>query len=574
MLNINFILINFLDEWISVDPSSMQIDNFKFPNIEDYNFAVCLIEDKNGNKGIALLSGKIVKKINDGSLWSNNPSNILTFRMNEHDIAKFPPKTEIIFKNYAENISKHRATFLSSICSDSGVCIALGKQTKRISKHFKGFVNFEYVISPVKIIGRGANGFIKSITYERDGYTANAILKSSNSPYSNNLLFEYIVGQYINKKCLVFPCFIETYGWYQYKTYEDWSYMKNTQEVSAKELKDSLEIGEVALKKYINSGKWQKICYEDKTQKDSKIKDCTELDYLLKVACAKSQYLSILIQSINNTKNIHSMITLPSEDADFNFPSKDLLNVLYQIYMPLATLSETFTHYDLHSWNVLIYEPVSGKYIDYKYVLDDGSIVEFKCRYIAKIIDYGTAFFKDDSNTEISGSSKSIYETICKNIPECNDGPGDYCGKDKGFATFGDKNFVSEYSVDSCVRNRTHDLLLLYRIKKELKRPSWSDKVSNPFLQNIFDNLEYGNEVSLEADKLETGVSAYEFGSVEKLSDDIFPERINNVIDAHNALKRAVSQCKIQNDLDHQALTSFGSLTIYQSGRPMKFIQN
>ena len=43
---------------------------------------------------------------------------------------------------------------------------------------------------------------------------------------------------------------------------------------------------------------------------------------------------------------------------------------------------------------------------------------------------------------------------------------------------------------------------------------------------------------------------------------------------AHNALKRAVSQCKIQNDLDHQALTSFGSLTIYQSGRPMKFIQN
>lgn len=189
----------------------MQIDNFKFPNIEDYNFAVCLIEDKNGNKGIALLSGKIVKQINDGSLWSNNPSNILTFRMNEHDIAKFPPATEQIFKNYADNISKHRAAFLKSICSDSGVCIALGKQTKRISKHFKGFVNLEYVISPVKTIGRGGHSFIKSITYERDGYTANAILKSSNRPYSDNLLFEYIVGQYINKQCLVFPCFIETY---------------------------------------------------------------------------------------------------------------------------------------------------------------------------------------------------------------------------------------------------------------------------------------------------------------------------------------------------------------------------
>ena len=498
--------------------------------------------------------------------------------MNEHDIAKFPPATEQIFKNYAENISKHRAAFLKSICSDSGVCIALGKQTKRISKHFKGFVNFEYVISPVKTIGRGVSGFIKSITYERDGYTANAILKSSNNMESDNLLFEYIVGQYINKKCLVFPCFIETYGWYQYKTDKDWSYMKKTQEVSAKELKDSLEIGEVSLKKYIDSAEERdtNFCYEDKTKPKTeiKIKDCTELDYLLKVACAKSQYLSILIQNINNTKDMQDMITLPSEDADFNFPSKDLLNVLYQIYMPLATLSETFTHYDLHSRNVLIYEPVSGKYIDYKYVLDDGSIVEFKCRYIAKIIDYGHSFFRDDSNTEISGSSKSIYETICKNIPECttNYDRTRNCGQDKGFSTFGNENFYSGYSIDSCVRNRTHDLLLLYRIKKELKRPSSSK--TNPLLQNIFDNLEYGNEVELEAEEAESGFPAYEFGSVEKLSDDTFPERINNVIDAHNALKRAVSQCKIQNDLDHQALTSFGSLTIYQSGRPMKFIQN
>jgi hypothetical protein len=59
------------------------------------------------------------------------------------------------------------------------------------------------------------------------------------------------------------------------------------------------------------------------------------------------------------------MITLPSSDVDFNL---DLLNVLYQIYMPLASLSETFTHYDLQSRDVLIYEPVPGKY---RYVLDD-----------------------------------------------------------------------------------------------------------------------------------------------------------------------------------------------------------
>jgi hypothetical protein len=574
MLKQHLIAINFLDEWIYVNPSTIRIENFTFPNIPDIHFAACLIEDKNGNKGIALLSGKIVKQINDGSLWSNNPSNILTFRMIKHDIAKFPPKTEIIFKNYAENISKHRASFLKSICSDSGVCIAFGKQIKRISKHFKGFVNFEYAQSPVKNIGVGGNAFIKSITYERDGYTANAILKSATRPYSDNLLFEYIVGQYINKQCLLFPCFIETYGWYKYITHADWLYMKDNIEVTSEKLKHSLQIGEVALKNYIKSANSsQKICYEDKTKPktERKIKDCTELDYLLKVACEKSNYLSILIQSINNTKDMQTMITLSSSDLDFNL---DLLNVLYQIYMPLASLSETFTHYDLHSRNVLIYEPVLGKYIEYRYVLDDKSIVEFKCRYIAKIIDYGHAFFRDDSNTGILGSSKSIYETICKNIPECttNTDITRNCGQDKGFSTFGNENFYySGYSIDSCVRNRSHDLLLLYQIKKELKRHSSSK--TNPLLQNIFDNLEYGNEKLLETEELETGSSSYELGSIEKLTDDNFPERINNVIDAHNALKRAVLEYKTQNDLDHEGLTSFGSLTIYQSGRPMKFIQ-
>ena len=45
MLNTNFILINFLDEWISLDPSIIQIDNFKFPNIEHDKFAVTIYDN-------------------------------------------------------------------------------------------------------------------------------------------------------------------------------------------------------------------------------------------------------------------------------------------------------------------------------------------------------------------------------------------------------------------------------------------------------------------------------------------------------------------------------------------------
>jgi hypothetical protein len=490
------------------------------------------------------------------------------------DSSQFSPNLEQFSKGI-RNIPLQRSNFLSSICtSDAGVCLAFGIKKKLINKHFNGFVDFKYLISPVKSIGNniGANGFVKELTYERLGYRANAVLKSATKQDSDNLLFEYLVGQYINKQCYRFPCFIETYGWYQYNTPPDWREMQKTIDIDAEQLKLSLTIGKDAVQNYIDSG-INNNCSENKRSRFFIRKECTEIDYLFKVACAKSTYLSILIQHIKNAASMHSKIL-----KHLDFPSKSLLYVLYQIYMPLATLSETFTHYDLHAENILIYEPVAGKYIDYKYILEDGTIVEFKSRYIAKIIDYGRCFFNDESNKEITGSSKSIYESICKNIPECN-GRSDgfpitytYCGEDQGFSNFDESEYGLGHSINSSVRNITHDLLLLYRVKKILKYRSEHPEE----LQPIFDNLEYGDEVALEAEELRLGESQWEYGSVEKydispLTHDELPEKINNVIDAHNALKTQIIKYKNENDLYHQLYISLGTLTIYQSGAPMQF---
>jgi hypothetical protein len=68
-------------------------------------------------------------------------------------------------------------------------------------------------------------------------------------------------------------------------------------EVTAEKLKLSSN-RRSCFKNYIDSAySSQKNCYEDNTKlkTERKIKDCTELDYLLKVACEKSNYLSILI---------------------------------------------------------------------------------------------------------------------------------------------------------------------------------------------------------------------------------------------------------------------------------------
>jgi hypothetical protein len=93
MLSTNSIFINFSNKWIAIDPNVNQIINFKFQNIPSNYFATCLIKDKIGNKGIALLSGKLIKKINNG-LWYYNDPNMGSLIMyeGEHDTSsKFSP---------------------------------------------------------------------------------------------------------------------------------------------------------------------------------------------------------------------------------------------------------------------------------------------------------------------------------------------------------------------------------------------------------------------------------------------------------------------------------------------------
>jgi hypothetical protein len=564
-INPELIYLNFLNKWITVDPEKIHFVEFAFPNIPDDCFGTFLIKDKNGNKGIALLSSKIIKEMNARKMLNGSDE---FSPLHSKSFQRYQDK---MMKRYIKNISKGKTVFLKSVCPDAPLCIAFGKEKQKIMKHFNGFKDFTYASSVTSIGRKTKNGFARLIKYERDGYEASAVLKSTYKEDSDNLLFEYLVGQYINKQCFIFPCFIETYEWYEYNTEEDWENMKNNTTLD-KEILKSLVIGKVALQDYI-SLQGLLSCFENKKDLSSK-RQCTEIESLIKLGCAKSKYLSILIQHIKYPSNIEMMMHYIPD-----FVKNDLLNVLYQVYMPLATLFDTFTHYDLHSGNLIIYEPDEDKYIDYKYVMKDGSLVKFKSRYMVKIIDYGRCFFDDKSNKEITGSSKSIYKTICENIEECNGGgklnlPQTYCGEDQGFSNFDTSRNGIGYNINSSVSNMTHDLLLLYRVKKELK-DELPDKRVDPLLQSIFDRLEYGDELQLEAEQIRTGKKIYEHGSEEKPTTgkliDGIPDKINNVIDAHNALKTQVLKNKEANDALYETMTSLGELTIYESGKAMEF---
>ncbi len=304
-----------------------------------------------------------------------------------------------------------KSKFLKSICSDSGVCIAFGKEEQNIKKFFDGFTTFEYVVDPIQRIGAvSSNGFVNEINYQRDEYKANAVLKSSAKKNADNLMYEYVVGtEYINKLCKRYPCFVETYGLYEYSSNATMQTMKNNKE-----------------------------------NKIQRLQNLKTIPVSWSNACKKSSTISILIQHL---KSPEKLLSITSEES--------LLYILFQIYIPLALLSENFTHYDLHQENVLIYCPIKGKHIKYKYHLPSGEIIEFCSPYIVKIIDYGRSYFNNGTKNGLD-----IYKEICAQCEKC--------GNKSGFGW--NKPPDTTYYISASTRNVSHDLRLLNILK--LKKPT------------------------------------------------------------------------------------------------------
>jgi hypothetical protein len=409
------------------------------------------------------------------------------------------------------NFIKSSKLFLKTVCPTSGTCIAFGKYTDELTRYFGGFTNFDYSVAPINRIGSvSSNGFVHEIEYERDGYKAHALLKSAQEKTSDNLVYEYLVGiKYINRKVNFFPCFVQTYGLFFYDKLVGWRTFRNNARLDKSSLKHLILQNSID---YVN-------------------------------ACKKSKYASVLIQHIHKAKSILDM------KLDLNFLKKDLLNILFIIYHALSSLSTTFTHYDLHANNILLYKPMDGKCIEYHYYYSDGTKNSFLCPYVPKIIDYGRSFF-DNGNV----NSKKIYEKICK-VPQCKP----TCGKNFGFKLLGYQEPELNSYMYSSEKNESHDLRLLYFI---------SDKVRINFkkldteLQDIFRKTRYG--VGLDG-------PASIYGTREDLKME--PPQIHNVTGAFLALKKAIENKRVidENNNNYASLPKIGDLHVYSDGRPMKY---
>ena len=473
-------------------------------------------------EAMALAFDKLAVKSRSSSSRRKTPSSSETKKANKTSFIsrRTQKQRELYERNQLKKIKKlirnkdlvkQKSKFLNSICSDSGVCVAFGGRSAKIIKHFfKDFTGFDYVDSITPIGEKSDNGFLYSVKYVKESYVAHAVLKSSARKDADNLMYEYGVGMEINKMFYdKYPTFVETYKCYRYKTDDIWEqFEKKTYHQS---LRDAL------------------VPYK-------------EMDY--EMSCKDSLFICVLIQHIDKAPTFQNELK--------NMRVSEVLNVLYQIYFTLSAISSSYTHYDLHTNNVLLYTPVKNKFIQYHFHTKEGVIISFKSCYIVKMIDYGRCFVKP--------FSKEAEKEVC-DTNEC----APDCGSKFGYF-FNDR--LKSYSIESSLKNESHDLRLLLTLRQII----WEDYKNNGnrfsgesqqwLYKELLERVHYERRFGTP-EKLETGIKT--------LPNGVKMVKIHNVTDAETLLQNLLLQRKEENERTHSTHTKLGDLHVYCDGRNMEY---
>jgi hypothetical protein len=417
---------------------------------------------------------------------------------------------------------------LKHVCSDTHYCITFGINVDKINKYFGYYLNLNYV-NAISKLNQGANGFLLKLNYDRDNYAVSCILKSSHGAGSTNLGYEYLVGQFINKYNKIYPSFIETHQLLKYRSDESRKIVKKKYTKDLNADTQPLQNNVVAVQ-------------------DVNINN-------IGMTCNSSDSLCILIQYVNDAKTLSDIFI----KGDLDFVKFELINVLYQVYTSLSMMSDVYTHYDLHTSNVIVLKPQDNLYIEYMYHYPNGKIVKFNSQYIAKIIDYGYSYFNDTSSSGLN--SADILKAICDD-PQCGTGKNK-CGSKNGYDILA--GGLKKHFINSSVVNRSTDLLLIHRI--------YSSFLSNKFTRAAQLHFPHIHDfiTELKRDLHCNNTSIY--GTREDLTND---GKIRNVMQFKDRLERMITSFELKNvnqELIDNLADKSGTLHIYTDGSaPMRYV--
>jgi hypothetical protein len=424
---------------------------------------------------------------------------------------------------------------IKEICPNTTECISFGTQSDEIRELFDEFKIPSDLINKneIKQIGeKSANGIIYRLKYEIKKYNAYTILKNAISEDADNLYYEAVVGWYINSKMRYYPCFVETYDLYKNTNPRD----PNTNMMTDFKL-DNLN---PLFPEDTTTPQQTKSLEEVETDFYNKI---TEGEKLIET-CKESDTISLHIQYLENVSSLFETLIKNKKQNVFS----DICTYLYQVYAPLSMLSDEFTHYDLHTGNVLIYKVDPNKYTRMIYHYPDNTTVEFNTDGIAKIIDYGRCYFKYNDTINSKNFIDKLDEKLNLYMRK-NPTKDKIYSYDCGYTSFY-KGFKDNYYIDSRTHNKSHDLRLVKNV---------NDIYQHYIKQNMF-NIEYKKE--------------YGTPEVSQKTYTNIGDRIYNVNDMHAELREMLmaDDFKKVNDALEKKRTLYGTIKCWLDGStPMIF---
>jgi len=443
------------------------------------------------------------------------------------------------------NDPKRIPELLNAICPNSGECVAFGLQVGPMRAYFDNYNLSLVAKNAVKRIGGNSNnGFVLEVPFVKDNYTAYTVLKSTQDANSDNLFYEALVGIYINKKNYIFPCFLETYGLYQ------WPY--------------------IAARMGARKGETQQLgLLERKNMSYNAFFDKPEF---ISDTCLEAELGCVLIQHIHGARTLLNHIR--SLKSNMLFFTYHLVQYLYQIYAPLGVLSDEFTHYDLKTDNVLLYTlgkdrdadyhntaikaegvPHNGEYITMNYHYPNRKVVSFNTFDIVKIIDYGRCYFKESEKYNSHNYLKVLRESIIKVAKSDKDLKATHPRRrgectNRSYVILEDEDPEGSFHyICSNKRNKTHDLRLANEIWTTPEKYNSTNQDENG-LRSILNAIFYEDTYQVERGKRDHGYGSEEVlessyteletlrKSNPKATMKLEPGKsIRNVEDMHLALK-------------------------------------
>jgi len=356
-----------------------------------------------------------------------------------------------IYMNYYQKYLKYKAKYLELKNQIGGgdeenLDFFLNFNTigKDIIDKYQNFSNLDLMLSPIKPIGAGsANGFINLIKYKNltDSKIFDTVVKTSREKEADNNFYEFNVGRCINVIKQYYPNFIYTFLYFNLSP----------------TLKSIIEPkGELKRASYTDMQFFkQNIEHIKVATKPSSVEQSD-----IESGCSTNDRASVLIENIPNGISFDELIIDPDFNIDYNY---NIFSILFQIYAVLWALRKIYTHYDLHSGNVMFVKLPNTIKIVYN-ILDKEYLIFTK--FIPVILDYGRSYINCSKLDSTLITSETYAEKACNS--DCNHSKDKHTCVNNSlkFYKYNDKWFDNSnfYFINPRVKNESFDLRFINSI--------------------------------------------------------------------------------------------------------------